>query len=129
MIAEFSVHERRDQGKVPGTGCGSQGLSVPESRALFGAGLCWGIPSLLEFHFLFANCVVPFRPDTRVAALVLTSIGCLVSRSQSAAPRFQVIVSNVTHTSSAGTRFLPRPGGYGSWGREPSSCCSRRSWS
>ena len=93
MIAEFSAHERRDQGKVPGTGCGSQGLSVPESRALFGAGLCWGIPSLLEFHFLFANCVVPFRPDTRFAALVLTCIGCLVSRSQSAAPRFPSVTS------------------------------------
>ena len=38
MTAEFSVQERRDQGKVPDTGSGSQGLSVSESRALFGAG-------------------------------------------------------------------------------------------
>ena len=52
-----------------------------------------GIPSLLEFHFLFANSVVPFCPDPRVAALVLTPIGCLVSRSQSAAPRFPVFKS------------------------------------
>ncbi|XP_017894312.1 PREDICTED: BOLA class I histocompatibility antigen, alpha chain BL3-7 isoform X1 [Capra hircus] len=54
---------------------------------------CWGIPSLLEFHFLFANSVVRFCPDPRVAALVLTPIGCLVSRSQSAAPRFPVFKS------------------------------------
>ncbi|XP_061002241.1 BOLA class I histocompatibility antigen, alpha chain BL3-6-like [Dama dama] len=92
VATEFSVQERRDQGKVPGTGCGSQDLSVSESRALFGAGaVCVGIPSLLELHFLFANCVVPFCRDTRVAALVLTAIGCLVSRSQSSALRFQVI--------------------------------------
>ena len=44
-----------------------------------------------SFTFLFANCAVPFCPDTRVAALVLTPIGCLVSRSQSSALRFRVI--------------------------------------
>ena len=93
MTAQFSVQERRDQGKVPGTGSGSQGLRFSESRALFGAGTVLGIPSLLGFHFLFANCVVPFCPDTRVAALVLTPIGCLVSRSQSAARRFPTFKS------------------------------------
>ena len=133
MTAQFSVQERRDQGKVPGTGSGSQGLRFSESRALFGAGTVLGIPSLLDFHFLFANCVVPFCPDTRVATLVLTPIGCLVSRSQTAAPRFQVIVSTDTPPPpppppSAGTQLLPRPQGYRSWGREPSSCCSRGSW-
>ena len=87
------MQERRDQGKVPGTGSGSQDLRFSESRALFGAATVLGIPSLLEFHFLFANCVVPFCPDTRVAALVLTPIGCLVSRRQSAAPRFPSVTS------------------------------------
>lgn len=113
MAAGFSVQERRrDQGKNPGTGCGSQGLSVSESKALFGARtVCVGDPTLLEFQFLLQTvlCI-----SARVAGLVLLSHWELVSRGQSAATRFQVIVSTGTHPASAS-----QTGGYGSGTSNP----------
>lgn len=113
MTAEFGVQERRDQGKVPGTGCGSQGLSVSESKALFGARtVCVGDPYSPRVSVSLANCVVHFCPCRGLSS---HSHWELVSRGQSAATRFQVIVSTGTHPAS----LPPQTGGYGSWDPNP----------
>ena len=85
----------------------------------------WAFPVSPSFTFSLTTCVEPSCLDTCDAAPVLTATGCPISRKTNQSPRFPVTKSPPTRP----TLLLPRPRGRESWGREPSSCCSRGSWS